>query len=73
MKYNQMEHQKNQNHGIERRYTDDLSELDIQLQQQTSDVSITEMMQETEQLEKAIKSIDKDPEDITREDENDGK
>lgn len=50
-----------------------MSELDIQLQQQTSDVSITEMMQETEQMKNALRSKGKETEDISREDENNGK
>lgn len=50
-----------------------MSELDIQLQQQTSDVSITEMMQETEQMKNALRIKGKETEDISREDGNNGK
>ena len=46
-----MEVQNIQNHGVERRFTDDMSELDIELQKQTSDVSITEMMQEANDMQ----------------------
>ena len=37
-----------------RRFTDDMSELDIQLQKQTSDVSVTEMMQEANNMQIAL-------------------
>lgn len=50
-----------------------MSELDIQLQQQTSDVSITEMMQETEQMKNVLRSKGKETEDISREDGSNGK
>lgn len=50
-----------------------MSELDIQLQQQTADVSITEMMQETEQMKGILKSKGKETGDISREDGNNGK
>ena len=45
-----------------------MSELDIQLQQQTSDVSITEMMQETEQMKNALRIKGKETEDISTDD-----
>lgn len=50
-----------------------MSELDIQLQEQTSDVSVTEMMQETEKIKTALKSQETKIEESSREDGNDGK
>ncbi len=50
-----------------------MSELDIQLQQQTADVSITEMMQETEHMKGVLESEEKKTEEISREDGNNGK
>jgi len=50
-----------------------MSELDIELLKQTADVSITEMMQETEQMKGILKSKRKETEDISREDGSNGK
>lgn len=36
------------NLGVERRFLDDMSEIDIQLQEQTMDISVTEIMKEIE-------------------------
>lgn len=44
------------NHGEERRFIDDMSELDIELQKQTIDVSVTEMMQEVDNMQKYLKN-----------------
>lgn len=37
--------------GVSRRLTDDMSELDIKLQQETAGVSVTEMMQEADSMQ----------------------
>ena len=42
----------NLNHGTERRIIDDMSEIDVQLQKQTSEVSAIEMMQEADIIKK---------------------
>ena len=39
-----------------------MSELDIELQIQTADVSITEMMKEADDIQKSLEPIDKDTE-----------
>ena len=68
-----MVHQKKQNHGVERRFTDDMSELDIQLQEQTSEVSVSEMMQEADSIKKVLEQNTKNNQEDTREDEYNGK
>lgn len=42
--------------GEKRRFTDDMSELDIELQKQTADISITEMMQDADRMQVALSS-----------------
>ena len=42
----------NLNHGTERRIIDDMSEIDVQLQKQTSEVSAIEMTQEADIIKK---------------------
>ena len=44
----------NLNLGKERRITDDMSEVDVQLQKQTSGVSVIEMMQEADIIKKTL-------------------
>ena len=44
----------NLNHGTERRIIDDMSEIDVQLQKQTSEVSAIEMMQEADIIKKTL-------------------
>ena len=41
---------------MERRFTDDMSELDVELQKQTADVSIIEMMREADSMQVALSS-----------------
>lgn len=54
-----------------RRLTDDMSELDIKLQQETAGVSITEMMQEANSMQIALgDKIPKTNENSRGEDEN---
>lgn len=40
--------------GEERRFTDDMSQLDIELKRQTSDISLTEMMKEAENINASL-------------------
>jgi len=42
-----------------------MSELDIELQIQTADVSITEMMKEADDMHKTLEPIDKENEHIS--------
>ena len=59
--------------GEERRLTDDMSELDIKLQQETSEVSVTEMMQEADSIKKALEQDTRNNQENAREDEHDDK
>ena len=45
-----MELQKKLKFGQERRFTDDMSKIDIELQNQTQDISATEMRQEADSI-----------------------
>jgi len=57
--------------GEERRLTDDMSELDIQLQNQTADVSIKEMMQLADSTHIALGGVNpKIEQNLTGEDIN---
>lgn len=61
------------NNGEERKFTDDMSELDIELQKQTADVSITEMMQEADSMQVALSSKEPRTEENSIGEGNDGK
>ena len=61
------------NLGKERRIMDDVSELDVQLQKQTSEVSVIEMMQEADIIKKTLEQNTKSNQENTREDEYNGK
>ena len=50
-----------------------MSELDIQLQEQTSEVSVSEMMQEVDSIKKVLEQNTKNNQEDTREDEYNGK
>lgn len=50
-----------------------MSELDIQLQEQTSEVSVSEMMQEADSIKKVLEQNTKNNQEDTREDEYNGK
>lgn len=50
--------------GVERRLIDDMSELDIQLQEQTKDVSITEITNEIETLKTEMKIFEQSTKEI---------
>lgn len=63
----------NLNLGKERRITDDMSEVDVQLQKQTSEVSVIEMMQEADMIKKTLEQNTKSNQENTREDEYNGK
>lgn len=59
--------------GVKRRFTDDMSELDIELQKQTADVSITEMMKETDSMQVALSSKEPRTKENSIGEGNDGK
>ena len=59
----------NLNHGTERRIIDDMSELDVQLQKLTSEVSVIEMMQEADSTEKTLEQNTRSNQENKREDE----
>ena len=61
------------NHGTERRIIDDMSEIDVQLQKQTSEVSAIEMMQEADIIKKTLEQNTRSNQENTREDEYNGK
>ena len=63
----------NLNLGKERRITDDMSEVDVQLQKQTSEVSVIEIMQEADMIKKTLEQNTKSNQENTREDEYNGK
>ena len=63
----------NLNLGKERRITDDMSEIDVQLQKQTSEVSVIEMMQEADIIKKTLEQNTRSNQENTREDEYNGK
>ena len=63
----------NLNLGKERRITDDMSEVDVQLQKQTSEVSVIEMMQEADIIKKTLEQNTRSNQENTREDEYNGK
>lgn len=63
----------NLNHGTERRIIDDMSELDVQLQKQTSEVSVIEMMQEADITKKTLEQNTRSNQENKREDEYNGK
>lgn len=65
----------NLNHGTERRIIDDMSEIDVQLQKQTSEVSVIEMMQEADIIKKTLEqnTNTRSNQENTREDEYNGK
>ncbi len=69
----QMDYQNKSNGGEERRFTDDRSQLDIELQKQTADVSITEMMQEADNMQVALSSKEPRMEENSIGEGNDGK
>ena len=50
-----------------------MSELDIELQKQTADVSITEMMQEVDDMQVALASKEPRTEENSKGEGNDGK
>lgn len=50
-----------------------MSELDIKLQQETSEVSVTEMMQEADSIKKALEQDTRNNQENAREDEHDDK
>lgn len=68
-----MEFYCNLNHGTERRIIDDMSEIDVQLQKQTSEVSAIEMMQEADIIKKTLEQNTRSNQENTREDEYNGK
>lgn len=63
----------NLNHRTERRIIDDMSEIDVQLQKQTSEVSAIEMMQEADIIKKTLEQNTRSNQENTREDEYNGK
>lgn len=50
-----------------------MSELDIELQKQTADVSITEMMQEVDSMQGVLSSKETKTEEISIGEDNNGK
>ena len=50
--------QKKLNYGEERRFVDDISELDIELQKQTQDVSAVEMMEELDNIKSQLQQTE---------------
>ncbi len=50
-----------------------MSEVDVQLQKQTSEVSVIEMMQEADMIKKTLEQNTKSNQENTREDEYNGK
>ena len=50
-----------------------MSELDIELQKQTQDISVTEMMQETDIMQKTLKGNESITEKILIGEDRDGK
>ena len=50
-----MVNQRKQNYGEERRFIDDMSDIDIELQKQTKDVSTDEIMQEVDNIQAVLR------------------
>lgn len=68
-----MEFYKKSQFGEERRITDDMSELDIQLQNQTENVSIKEIMQLADSMHISLGGISPEPGQILTGEDIDGK